>query len=184
MLAGGRSVRMGTDKALLRYEGTRLVDRAVAHLQRLCDDVVVAAGPRVIPELRVPQVPDRPTGTGPLGGLAAGLAEAEGDVAFVLAVDLPEPDLDFLARLAAYWQGEAAIVPTAAGYPQPLHAVWATSCAPALSLLAASGTRSLVDAARQLDATILCEAQTAALVDHDRWAWNLNRPSDLEAGSA
>ncbi|MGH8908406.1 MAG: molybdenum cofactor guanylyltransferase [Egibacteraceae bacterium] len=44
VLAGGRSRRMGTDKALLPYRGERLVDRAVRILRTCCAEVLVAPG--------------------------------------------------------------------------------------------------------------------------------------------
>lgn len=183
MLAGGRSRRMGTDKALLVHRGRRLVDGSVGALREVCDDVVVARGRRRIPGLEgIRQVPDAPADVGPLGGLAAGLAAADHDLAFVLAVDLPTPDVALLEALVARWQGEAAIIPSCGDRPQPLHAVWSTAAAPGLAMLAAARIRSVIDAARELDALFLDDAQTASLVDHDRWAWNVNRPSDLEAG--
>lgn len=173
---------MGRDKALLTVRGVRLIDAAVSRLQQVCDDVVVAAGSRTMDGLTVPQVPDQPAGAGPIGGLAAALAAIGTDVAYVLAVDMPSPDMDLMARLAAEWQGEAAVIPSSGGYPQPLHAIWSAAAAPGLALLASGGTRSLIDAARQLGAIILDDAETASLVAHDRWAWNVNRPSDLEPG--
>lgn len=180
VLAGGRSRRMGRDKAALVWEGQRLVDRAVATLTAACDDVVVAAGERRIDGLAVPSVPDQPRGIGPLGGLAGGLAAVDREIAWVLAVDMPTPDVELFRRLAAHWAGEPAIIPSAGGSPQPLHAVWSTDAAPAVTVLARAGVRSVVDAAVQLGARVLDDVETAALVDHDRWAWNVNRPSDLQ----
>lgn len=181
VLAGGRSRRMGTDKALIRWRGARLVDHAVAALMEVCDDVVVASGRRRIKGLAVPQVRDRPEDVGPIGGLAGALSEIDHELAFVLAVDLPTPDVDLLARLAEHWSGEAAVIPSARGRAHPLHAVWSADAAPAIATLAQGGTRAVLAVAEALQATILDEAQTASLVDHDRWTWNVNQPSDLEA---
>lgn len=183
VLAGGRSRRMGTDKAVLVHEGRRLVDRAVGALSAACDDLVVASGRRRLPGLEgITQVGDTPADVGPIGGLSAALAAAEHDLAFVLAVDLPTPDVGLLEALVERWQGDAAIIPSCQGRPQPLHAVWSTAAAPGLALLAQGQVRSIIDAARELGATFLDDAQTASLVDHDRWAWNVNRPSDLDTG--
>lgn len=179
VLAGGASRRMGRDKALLVVDGERLVDRAVRVLQQVAADVVVASGRRTIRGLAVPQVPDQPRDGGPLAGLAAGLLHAEHDLAHVLAVDLPGADPALLQALAATWDGEAALIPSAGGRAQPLHAVWSTTTAVALSVLLADGVRSVLRAAEVLGARVLDDAETWALVGHDRWAHNVNTPADL-----
>jgi molybdopterin-guanine dinucleotide biosynthesis protein A len=181
VLAGGASVRMGQDKAVMMWDGQRLVDRAVGCLRLIADDVVVANGRRTLPDLDVAQIADQPPGVGPLGGIAAGLGQAEHDLVCVLAVDLPYADPDMFRALIERWQGEAAVIPTGAGQPQPLHAVWTAAAAPALGVLIADGVRSVGRAAAALDALVLDAQTTSELIDHDRWATNVNRPSDVDA---
>jgi molybdopterin-guanine dinucleotide biosynthesis protein A len=170
---------MGADKALLPVDGQRMVDRAVARLQLVADDVVVASGRRRIPDLAVPQVADRLRAPGPLAGLVAGLSAAAHPLVHVLACDLLHADAVLLSALAAGWRGEAAVVPSADGHPQPLHAVWAAAAAPRLAALAEGGVRSVVLAAERLGATVLDEATSASLAGDPRWARNANRPEDL-----
>lgn len=179
VLAGGSSRRMGTDKAVLRWHGRRLVDRAVDCLSAVADDVVVAAGARQLDGLAVPQVADRPPEIGPLGGIAAGLAAGAGDLVCVLAVDLPYADPVLFASLAAIWQGEAAVIPSWRGRPQPLHAVWSAAAGPALGVLVQEGVRSVSDATAGLGATVVDEATTGSFARHDRWGINLNHPADI-----
>lgn len=179
VLAGGASRRMGRDKAVLPFEGQRLVDRAVDRVQQVADDVVVAAGRRRLEGLAVDQVPDHAGGGGPLSGLTAGLVAVQHDLACVLAVDMLHAEPALLRALVDRWQGEAALIPSAGGRAQPLHAVWATSAAIGLTVLVADGVRRVMEAAGALGATVLDDAQTMALVGHDRWAVNLNRPEDL-----
>lgn len=73
VLAGGRSRRFGSDKALALLGGRSLIETAVATLAAWCDEVVVAGrehGP-------APTIADWPKpGCGPLGGIAAGLRHA------------------------------------------------------------------------------------------------------------
>lgn len=170
---------MGRDKALLVVDGERLVDRAVRVVQAVADDVVVASGRRTIKGLAVPQVPDQQRDGGPLSGLAAGLLQAEHEAAHVLAVDLPYANAALLRALAAAWDGEAALIPSARGQAQPLHAVWSTSVAVTLSVLVADGVRSVLRAAEVLGARVLDDDQTSRLASDDRWAHNVNTPGDL-----
>lgn len=184
LLAGGASRRMGVDKAVLVVDDQRLVDRAIQHLTRVCDDLVVASGDRTIPGITVAQVRDDTPGLGPLAGLAAGLAAVRGPVAIVLAVDMPDPDLGLLVALVQRWSGQPALIPTIHGRAQPLHAVWATSTAPLLSALLEGGDRSIHRAVNALGAEVLPEAETALLSTTPGWAHNLNRPSDLDSRRA
>jgi molybdenum cofactor guanylyltransferase len=88
VLAGGRSTRMGRDKALLDLAGKPLVQHAVLKLRRLTDDVSILSGR---PELAAfaPLVPDLRENRGPLGGIEAALAHTRHDWIFVLPVDMP-----------------------------------------------------------------------------------------------
>ena len=75
VLAGGRSSRMGSDKALLSYEGMDFVSRAVSTLQQLALPVrVVTDVPERFTHLSVPILVDRIPDGGPLAGLATALA--------------------------------------------------------------------------------------------------------------
>lgn len=88
VLAGGRSSRMGRDKALLPLDGKPLVERAVTKLQRLCAKVSVLSRNAELAAY-APLVPDHFGGSGPLGGIEAALLDSEFAWNLILPVDMP-----------------------------------------------------------------------------------------------
>jgi molybdopterin-guanine dinucleotide biosynthesis protein A len=131
VLAGGRSVRMGTPKAALEWHGSTLLYRAVALLGRTVDGplVVVSSPGQMLPPLPAGTevVADPVAGRGPLVGIGAGLA-AVGDrapVAFVCSTDMPFLHPAFVrCVLAAVRPGVDVALPHARGYRQPLAAAY------------------------------------------------------------
>ena len=167
VLAGGRSTRFGSDKAMAVVDGVTMLDRAVACLREACDGpVVVASGDgRSRPGVGDGQVVDVAGGTGPLAGIAAGLEAFSGVVpaVAVLAVDHVTPSARLLRLLADAGAEEAAPISCALvevdGWPQPLHAVWSTGVADELVAAARAGERSPVDwLARRDDVLVVREA--------------------------
>src|SRR5204863_8272549 len=95
VLIGGRSSRLGEDKASLMFGGETLAARAVSTIQNALPDsrtrLVAANDGRLTPALMIgiPFVFDVYLGRGSVGGLHGALANAETDWAFVLACDYP-----------------------------------------------------------------------------------------------
>lgn len=88
VLAGGKSSRMGRDKALLLLAGKPLIEHAVTKLRRICSEVrILSAKPGLTPY--APLVPDLHPGCGPIAGIEAALAHSGHDWNLVLPVDLP-----------------------------------------------------------------------------------------------
>ena len=112
VLAGGKSSRFGSDKAVAELGGRTLLARAVDNLAGLSDHVLIAGretGP-------APCIPDWPReDMGPLGGIAAGLHHAlDADFASVLtcgvdAPDLPDDLLDMLSPPPCYLADQPVI---------------------------------------------------------------------------
>jgi len=136
ILAGGRSRRMGTDKALLRLVsgGPTLIERVVAAAWAVADDVVIVtedAGR--LPAMDVRTVPDAIAGAGPLAGLVAGVAAAQHSDILALACDLPYLSASLLRWMAALPRTWDALVPYRpnddgkAGW-EPLHAIYTRTC--------------------------------------------------------
>ena len=174
VLAGGRSTRMGTDKALLEIDGVRLVDRAVAILAEVCISVVVATGQRRIAALQVEQIADG--GVGPLGGIVAGLRCTGTPLLAVVAVDMPWASAGVLRDLAARWDGHPAVAPRVAGVIQPLHAVYATAWTATFADLLEDGQRSPSRALEDIGALLVDDITAEAQV----WR-SVNAPEDLAA---
>lgn len=95
VLAGGRSSRMGRDKALLELAGKPLILRAVEKLRRVCAEVFVLGG-RTELEAYAPLVRDLHEGCGPLGGIEAALLHSAKEWNLLMAVDMPFLPSDFL----------------------------------------------------------------------------------------
>jgi molybdopterin-guanine dinucleotide biosynthesis protein A len=88
VLAGGRSSRMGQDKAMLVLGGKPLVEHAVVKLKRLCATVSILGNSSALKGY-APVVPDNLAGYGPLGGIEAALRDSEYAWNLILPVDMP-----------------------------------------------------------------------------------------------
>ena len=133
VLCGGRSRRMGADKAWLPFGEEHLLQRVVRVVKEVAGPVVVAAGPgQVLPPLPldVAVVRDAHEDAGPLAGLSAGLSALEGpcDMAVVVACDHPLVTPQFLSSLAqSLRRHDSAVVPVHAGRHYALLAAYRVS---------------------------------------------------------
>ncbi|MCX7806281.1 MAG: molybdenum cofactor guanylyltransferase, partial [Planctomycetota bacterium] len=133
ILAGGRGSRMGADKALLRIGGRTLIERAAGAMAEVFGDrlLIVTDRPDRFAGMALPRVAtDLVPGAGPLGGLLTALREVGDAPVFAVACDMPGLDPAVMrAQLDLWRDGEAdALVPVAAGRPQPLHAIYSRVC--------------------------------------------------------
>jgi molybdopterin-guanine dinucleotide biosynthesis protein A len=180
LLAGGRSSRMGVDKASLEFEGRALAVRVLETLREVADDVLVASGDgRRLDWLEAEQVSDAVPDAGPLSALVAGLERSRHPLVAVLAVDMPFASPRVLRLLVDRWDGEDAVVPVTGAGIEPLHAVYAAAAAPLLRRELDRGERSLRRALSALAVREVGPEEWRAADPTGRFARNLNRPEDL-----
>jgi molybdenum cofactor guanylyltransferase len=136
ILAGGLNTRMGRDKAGLPWDSSDLLHSILDKLRPVCADCIIVMnrpwepdvpGVRVVADI----IPQR----GPLSGIHAGLTACKDQHAFVTACDmpyLPPAAVEYLLSLAEGWD---AVVPGCGKDMEPLFAVYAKSCIPAIENL-------------------------------------------------
>ncbi|MBK7876562.1 MAG: molybdenum cofactor guanylyltransferase [Planctomycetes bacterium] len=188
VLCGGRSSRMGADKARLELDGRSLLEHALAALDAVAAPVVLACGPSArYADLGRALAPDRVADAGPLAGIEAGLAAVPSGYVCVLAVDLPRVRAAHLARLlerAVADDLDACLARSASG-PEPLCGVYHTRLLPRIRGLLDQGARKVTSV---LDVPLAQHPlpRHAWLDDGlaDGAASNLNTPTDLETERA
>jgi molybdopterin-guanine dinucleotide biosynthesis protein A len=147
VLAGGRSVRFGGEKAVALLDGRPLLAWAADRLRTVCNEVAINVRPGTEAEaaakkLEFATLHDEPgDASGPLAGVKVGLIWAEGRGATTLAVspcDAPLLPHDLYVRLLAGADGGAALAETSEGR-QPLCALWPVTALPAVREALADG---------------------------------------------
>lgn len=151
LLCGGRSLRMGTDKARLLLDGVSLLECTAALLREVCGEVVLACGeePRYV-ELGLPLVldgpqpaPDPGRSTGPLAGLVAGLEALDTELTLAIACDMPRLERGLLRALehrAREERLDACFLSSERGR-EPLCAVYSRRCVEPMRRALAAGRR-------------------------------------------
>lgn len=181
LLAGGRSTRMGVDKAGLIVDGQPLWRLQLDKLRALEAGEIFISGRAEGPyaDAGIEVVPDTAPGLGPLGGIAAMLRLAAAPLVIVLAVDLPAVSVAFLAGLVARAaQSRLGVVPQGDRWFEPLAAVYPQAAAPLAEECLCGVDRSMQHFVRRLVAAGLASALplTAAQLAEFR---NVNAPGDL-----
>jgi len=180
VMAGGRSERMGRDKALLPRGSSTLLDHAVARLRSACSDVRILCGPeRRYEGHGADVIVDAIPGAGPLGGVYSGLRSLGGAPGLFLAVDLPDVPEALLAHLLALASGWDAVVPVHAAGEEPLCAVYAPTCAEPIRRCLESGQLKMTSFWPDVRVRRVDDAEIAAFGDPRRVFRNLNAPEDL-----
>lgn len=151
VLAGGRSRRMGSDKALLEFRGETMLQTQVNKMRAAVGDCIVVG--RAEAGEGVETIVDTYPGEGPLGGILTALAHT-GDWIIVLACDMPlvgEGTLRELVRRIRATSADAVVPRHPDGQAQPLAAAYRRSALKKLQGTFDAGQRRVVDAIQSLE---------------------------------
>lgn len=182
VVAGGRSRRMGRDKALLPWNGSTLLDHAVARLRAVCGDIRILSGAeRRYTDRGIPVETDTVPDAGPLGGIYAGLAAMGPGTGLFLGVDLPFASVELLRRLLDLSAGHDAVVPLSARGPEPLCAVYRSTCADPIRRRLEAGQLKATSFWPDVDVLQAGADHLAALGPLDDLFRNVNTPADYES---
>ena len=163
LLVGGASERFGSPKALARFRGETLAERAWHVLGEACEEVIAVGKSEDANELPFPVLDDGSDDRAPVFGVSAGLRAARYDVCLALPVDTPLVTPDLLRELLA-----ARAVPQTG----PLPGVYTRSMLPELDQRVSAGELSL----RGVNPNVI-DVNEAQLL-------NVNTPTDLIVAAA
>jgi molybdopterin-guanine dinucleotide biosynthesis protein A len=174
VLAGGRSSRMGRDKALLPFRGGALVECVAHTVGEAAGAVMLVGNPELYAPLGFLVIPDLYPGEGPLGGILTALAHSSAAWNLVAACDMPGLTLEVLRDLfdrATTTEADIVLPAGPSGCPEPLCAIYHIRSLPALQRAFAGGTRKITAAIEGL--RTLSVSVPEAAVFH-----NVNTPED------
>jgi molybdopterin-guanine dinucleotide biosynthesis protein A len=181
ILTGGKSLRMGTPKFLLPFDGEPLIAHVVRRLRNFFTDVViVAAADQCLPALPAKVVRDELPYRGPVGGIYYGLRAAAQDISFVTACDAPFLNLNLIQSLLAALGAADVAVPFWQERLQPLHAVYRSSVKPFLQAQLNDGQLRPTSLYERVTTRIVAEAELLAIDPEGLSFVNINTPEDYQ----
>lgn len=179
VLAGGKSSRMGADKAFLEFSGQRLLDRALSVAGTVCGSVTIVGDPARFGEYAT-TVADIFSGCGPLAGIHAALVSSSAELNLMLAVDMPFVSPELLAFLFATADENGAIitVPRTGRGLQPLCAIYRREFAAAAEVALRAGKHKIDAAFSRVPIEVIDESRLAAVGFSEQTFFNVNTPRD------
>lgn len=182
LFAGGRSSRMGRNKAFLEIDGVALWQRQFQTLRELAPSEIFLAGPTQPEwiETGLEIVADVGINIGPLGGLVAVLRRCKNTRLVVLAVDLPNMTSEFLKQSLAMSSEDVGVVPRRNERFEPLAAIYPACCLALAESCLSTGEYSLHQLARCATSSGVMTTREIAGIEESLF-FNLNTPADLIA---
>jgi molybdopterin-guanine dinucleotide biosynthesis protein A len=181
IMAGGKSVRMGTDKAFMPFRGRAMIEHVIDQISGLSSDIfIVTNRPESYSHLGYPTVSDIYPDCGPLGGIHAALHHFEKKYLLIVACDMPWLQPDLLKYMISLRMRAEAIVPRWERFPEPLHAIYGKSCLSAVEKSLQTGVRKVIGFYGKVNVLFIEKAEIQRFDPAGRSFSNLNTPGDLE----
>jgi molybdopterin-guanine dinucleotide biosynthesis protein A len=182
ILAGGRSVRMGTEKALVSFQGRRLIECMVERAHEVTPNVRIVGSKAKFAEF-APVVEDIFRECGPLGGIHAALRASAAELNLMLAVDMPFVSPELLRYLVERARSSDAIVtvPGYEGRSQPLCAVYRSAFADTAENALENGRYKIDTLFAVARTDVIREDELKSRGFEENMFRNLNTPEELRA---
>jgi len=184
ILAGGKSTRMGADKAFVMLDGRTLLARALEVARSVTAEVCIVGEAAKFGQF-APVVEDVFRECGPLGGIHAALRSSATELNLMLAVDLPFVSRALIEYLIARARSSSAIVTVArvGGGWQPLCAVYRREFVDAAEEALREGRYKIDALFDERWTQVIGEEELSGLGLSEKMFRNLNTPEELaEAG--
>ncbi|MFW6125582.1 MAG: molybdenum cofactor guanylyltransferase [Chloroflexota bacterium] len=185
VLAGGRSTRLGKDKAWVELAGRPLIEHVLSRLFALGNEIImVTSQADTFPDLGVTKVADIYPDKGPLGGLYTGLKATRTCHCLVVACDMPLLNIALLQRLMELSPGYDVVVPRVGTNVEPLHAVYSRDCLEAIRAAIQHNRLQVQSFFDQVEVRYVDDAELAQFDPEHLSFFNINSESDLKKAQA
>ncbi|WP_210364347.1 molybdenum cofactor guanylyltransferase [Bacillus sp. REN3] len=183
ILSGGKSSRMGTNKALLKFAEKTNVERIKDELKLVFDDIILVTNdPEIYQFLNIKTVTDDFPGEGPLAGIHAGLEASDYEENFIVACDMPFVSAELAESLVKALKHHDAVIPVVEGRQHPLFAAYQKRVASAAKESIEKGDLRIRQMLGGLDVRYLDEEDLQLYCERslDLVFFNMNHPEEYE----
>jgi len=184
ILSGGKSVRMGRDKAFIEIDGIPIIQRIYDIFQKIFTEIIIVTNQKEFYSgFKAKIVSDLIINNGALGGLYTGLFFSSNPYSFCVACDMPflkESMIQYLIKQANEYD---VIVPRTEDGLQPLHAVYSKNCLESIKNIIGIGKYKIIDFYPLVKTKIIEESEFISLdinLNLMRESFvNINTPGEL-----
>jgi molybdenum cofactor guanylyltransferase len=181
ILAGGKSRRMGRDKAFLPLGKGMLIERVIEVIQQVADDVILITNtPEQYQRFGLPMFADVIPEAGSLGGIYTGLMHAKTAHSLCLACDMPFVKPAFLRLLCETAAEADVVIPRNTEDFQPLCAVYSQACREAIRQRIEAGRLKITGFFEQVRVRVIQGELLARYDPHNVMFFNANTPEEYE----
>jgi molybdenum cofactor guanylyltransferase len=183
ILSGGKSSRMGINKALLKINEKTTIERITDTLNVSFNDIILVTNhPEDYQFLEVKMVSDQYPGQGPLAGVHAGLLSSPYEMNFVAACDMPFVSVDLAEILVKKCGDYDAVIPVINGVQHPLFAVFQKRVTDVVAQSIEAGRLRMKHLLDRLNVLYVTEKDLQAYsnIDLERVFFNMNHPNEYE----
>ncbi len=188
ILAGGQSSRMGQNKALLTLHGKSLIQHVLTTAEALnpAEILIVTNTPDSYAHLDYRMIADIHVGHGAISGIMSALSHSKTDHVLVIACDMPFVKTELLHLLINQAKSDIyqVIVPTVAGYPQGVLAIYHKSSLARINQAIEAGQYKLKEVLESLESVVYVDESLWQAIDPHRLSFtNLNTPADFDSAN-
>jgi molybdopterin-guanine dinucleotide biosynthesis protein A len=180
ILAGGKSLRYGRNKALVEVDGMRLIERVISVIQPLFESLIIITNtPGEYDYLQLPMHEDAIKGLGPLGGVYTGLEIISSESGFFVACDMPFLQNDLIRHMVEIKGDFDAVIPKVDWKIEPLHAIYTKNCLPAIKKLIDAQGYQIIKFFDDIRVRYVNEQEIRSFDSELRSFLNVNSPEEL-----
>lgn len=184
ILAGGKNLRLGRNKAFEVIKGKTIIERVYERLKPISSQIVIVTSWAQFDiefDLRADIVADIYRDIGPLGGIYTGLTASISDVNIVVACDMPFINTELLKHMTNVLGNYDAVVPRLANKMiEPLHAVYSKNCLSRIDGRIVSKKLSIHAFLDEVNVRYLEEEETRKIDPQLLSFFNINYQTDLD----
>ena len=178
ILAGGRSSRFGSDKALFSYRGKKLVEYSIEIIKPFCGQILLSTNqPEKFGFTGLPTTEDVYPGCGPVAGIHACLEQSKTEHHLVIGCDLPWLDTRLFEFILQNSKGQQVVMPMHKGFKETMASYYHRSCSPTLAKALREKRYKIFDAIAPLK-TFYPEIDTEEFYSEKLFA-NINYRKDI-----
>jgi len=181
ILAGGKNIRMGREKALLSLGNKTIIEAQKDNLGQIFEEVIIVTNyENNFKNIDAKVVKDVIPGLGPLGGLYSGLSASSNIHSFLIGCDMPFVNLELVKYMIRQVGENEIVIPLSANGVEPLFAFYSLSCLESIKRQIEQKNLKLLALLNSHNVRYICQEEVRKYDPDGLSFFNINYPLDYE----